>query len=410
MLSKEWTPIGHPLNTSSQEGLYMAIKATDYKQVSQRGKEIAFLKRHIKDNSKFLFDFRKDGKRFRKTFISDVDTPSNMIDYAKKALEIEIQKAGNLRPSIDQNINTSDFYTHYVESKKSNWSDKYHKILNGIFEKRIEPNIGKKRIKDIKPIDITTILAKAYKIDRKGKHVLDEKGKKIPSSNRIKKGILDLLVQMFKQAIEDELIEKSPVKSSHSISRIKREEKRIILDAEKKYRLVHQAIHKCFKDNPKVRALMLFGFYGRRRSEVLSLKWDDIGDDTYIIRGENSKVKTDMTFTLPEDVIAALTQIERDSEFIFSSNRNPKIPMNNVFDFSKKIIEETGIKEFNFHWMRNLSVSALSAMGVEAIHLSAMLGHTDTNTIRQYLELQREASSKQAIEASSKLLTSVNNA
>jgi hypothetical protein len=54
--------------------------------------------------------------------------------------------------------------------------------------------------------------------------------------------------------------------------------------------------------------------------------------------------------------------------------------------------------------MRNLAVSALSSMGVEAIHLSAMLGHIDTNTVKQYLSLQREKSSEHTLEASQRLL------
>ena len=58
----------------------------------------------------------------------------------------------------------------------------------------------------------------------------------------------------------------------------------------------------------------------------------------------------------------------------------------------KKFRDETGIQEFTFHWMRNLAVSALSSMGIEITHLSAMLGHTDSGTIRKYLSLQREAS------------------
>ena len=60
--------------------------------------------------------------------------------------------------------------------------------------------------------------------------------------------------------------------------------------------------------------------------------------------------------------------------------------------------------EFTFHWMRNLSVSALSAMGVEITHLSGMLGHTDGSTIRKYLSLQREASTTVTNKASAKLL------
>jgi hypothetical protein len=44
-------------------------------------------------------------------------------------------------------------------------------------------------------------------------------------------------------------------------------------------------------------------------------------------------------------------------------------------------------------------------MGVEVTHLSAMLGHTDSGTIRKYLSLQREASTAVTNEAAQRLLS-----
>ena len=110
-----------------------------------------------------------------------------------------------------------------------------------------------------------------------------------------------------------------------------------------------------------------------------------------------------MTFKLSSDVKEALSQCEHFSDYIFSSNRDPSKPISEIREHIEKVRAVT-YPEYNFHWMRNLAVSALSSMGVEAIHLSAMLGHTDTNTVKQYLSLQRESSSAHALDVSQRLL------
>ncbi len=198
--------------------------------------------------------------------------------------------------------------------------------------------------------------------------------------------------------MEDEIIDKSPIKKSHIPQRRFNEEKKIIVDAVDKYKKVHAAIHEIFKDNAHHRAFFLFGFYGRRLNEVATLSWDDINfkDGIYRVKREHSKVAQDMTFALPDDVKEALME--------FADVSGPVFHVREVKRHYSKIREKTGIHEFTFHWMRNLAVSALSAMGVETTHLSAMLGHTDPGTLRKYLSLQRAESTTRTNEAAKALL------
>jgi len=65
-----------------------------------------------------------------------------------------------------------------------------------------------------------------------------------------------------------------------------------------------------YKDNPHHRALFLFGFSGRRKTETICIKWEDIDfeNKTYIIVGANSKTDADMTFTLSDDLIDSLSE------------------------------------------------------------------------------------------------------
>ncbi len=78
------------------------------------------------------------------------------------------------------------------------------------------------------------------------------------------------------------------------------------------------------------------------------------------------------------------------SGYIFLTQKGTK--MDDFNSRINRIRDKSGIAEFSFHWMRNLLVSAASAEGVESIHLSAILGHTDGATVRKYLTLQNTAS------------------
>lgn len=380
----------------------MAIDYTQYIPCKLRGKEIENLRIH-KTEDKYLFDFRHNGSRYRKIFIPPIkDTRANNIARAKIALA-EFKEEKDTTVKNNQTVN--DVYNSIYSSLTT--SEKSKSTFLGTYTNRIQPFIGRLKIIQVKPTHISTILDSAYKIDRISKEaILDKDGKKIVSSPRVKKQIHEALTSIFKYAINNELIARNPIKPHHDIKRNYGEEKTIIIDAQAKYRAVYDAIHKLFKEKPKLRALYLFGFHGRRRNEVLTLKWTDVSEDTYVIRAENSKVKRDLQFTLPTDIKTALFELYpyRDSEYIFSSNLKPSVPLTNITYYSQKIIEETGIEDFSFHYMRNLAVSALSSHGVDTTHLSAMLGHTDASTLKKYLSLQLQASSAHTLDVSRRLL------
>ena len=205
-----------------------------------------------------------------------------------------------------------------------------------------------------------------------------------------------------KKAIEDEIIILSPVQKTHKIKRSQKQEKRVISgDAVEKYKTLSKAIHQVYADNPHHRALLLFGFYGRRKGEVLQLQWSDIDLETgmYVVRGSISKSGADRKYELADDLKEALNQFSGNQDgavfYVSSINRH----------MTKLIREESGIKEYTYHWMRNLLVSALSAKGVDSAYLSGILGHTDLNTVKQYLTVQETTASAVANAAAKKILS-----
>ena len=361
----------------------MAILLKDYETTKHKGLLI-----HKQDPNKFLFNFKLNGKNTRKVFHANpahgkadrLKTAYTELEKLKGVKDRVNKSGGNLNATIDEYFDKLQAMTDRNEDTRKAY-DLYYK-------KYIQPVIGKMKITNVAPTHITTIMTSV-------RHL----------SNSSRQKAIAILVPIFKLAIDEELIQFSPIKSIHRVKRKQIEEKKIVTDAETKYKKVYDAINTVFADNHKIRALFLLGFNGRRKTEVLQLKWSDIDftKESYTIRGENSKINTDMTFTLPADVKTALLQCEHFSDYIFASNRDPSRPIAEIREHVAKVRAVT-YPEYNFHWMRNLAVSALSSMGVEAIHLSAMLGHTDTNTVKQYLSLQRETSSAHTLDVSKRLL------
>jgi len=338
-----------------------------------------------KDGIKFWLNFKIAGKQYSKIWNSNpVHTRVDRIRQAQNQLEVfrnEITRKENIEANTEGTVD--DYWNMLVEDKKRKWSDAQMSKNKSYYNTYIKKMFGSKMIKDVKPAMFTAF-------NRTINHL----------ATRTQKMAYELLMPIFNLAIEDEIIYSSPIKKNHVPKRKAIEEKKSITRAEEKYRAVYKAINKVYADDPHNRAIFLFGFHGRRRNEVLTLQWEDINfdNDSYIIRKKVSKVNADMTFRLPDDVRNALLEFRDTSGNIFK--------VNSIVHLYKNIRNEPNVpKEFTFHWMRNLSVSALSAMGVEVTHLSAMLGHTDSGTIRKYLSLQREASTTVTNEASKRLLS-----
>lgn len=371
----------------------MGTYINDYLQVSYKGNTIPNLKIHKDNDSKFVIEFRVNRKRYRKTFTVDGSTKGRNIELARRVLDqyiTEISQVSNKPSSASPHMIINDYFDRLLEIKRNNWSEPHKYKLKGYFTKYIKPIIGEKEISEVKSSDITTIGANVSHL-----------------SKRSQKRLTEVLHPLFELAIEDESVQVSPIKKSHRVTRKMVEEKRVIYNAVEKYKKVHKSILSVYENNPTMRAIFLFGFYGRRRNEVLSLKWEnvDLKNNTFIIPKEESKVGIDLEFTLPEEIKPALEEIAKytgKEGLVFKSPRGGQY--SDIREHIYSIRTDSGIEEFGYHWMRNLAVSALSSQGVDAIHLSSLLGHTDTNTVKQYLSLQRKESSGMMQEVSKGLL------
>ena len=357
----------------------MAINIKDYEIISDN------IKIHKKDNSKFLFDFRLNNKRYRKV-IKIQATNWTKRDYIKEA-KIRLSQMMN---EIEQGYNPNDkikfnqLFELYCETIDT--STAWNKKKIQIYEYRIKPAIGNKQVKNIKEIDIQRIIKQMQKENLK------------PATQ---KKILEVLHPVFKFAIKNKIIQDNPLE----YIKVKvPSQKKIVTNASEKFKLIYHTILEVYKNDPFYRAFFLFGFSGRRKGEVIKLKWENIDLDNNYYWLETTKNNESQKFPLLPMIKTALLELPRKKKgLVFESPITGK-ELKNTDRQMKKLKKATGIEELSYHYMRNVLVSALAEQNTEAIILSGVLGHKDVNTINKYLSLNYYQSGLKAKEIVSDLV------
>ncbi len=357
----------------------MAIDLKAYTTTKHKGIKVN------KDHSVYLLEFKIDGKRYRRLFKGNSN--HGKADNLKVAFikrEEHIAEVKNQHPDTQvlSDKTVDDYFaTFLIRGKNGVRNDNVNKWLENYYKLHIQPRVGSMKVSAVQPVHINTIMDNLVHL-----------------SLRSQKTAYEILNPMFRRAVSDGAIKVSPVTQEHKVARSQKSEKRKVTDAVRKYKTVHAAIMKVYAQNPHHRALFLFGFEGRRKTETLLLRWQDIDlqNHTYTIIKEHNKVNEDMKYSMSNELVEALEEFNDTSGNVFNITW--------IADATKKIRIESKIPEFTFHWMRNLAVSALSTTGMNLVDLSAMLGHTSPDTLRQYLDIQREESSKKAVKQSEELL------
>ncbi|MCK5535573.1 MAG: tyrosine-type recombinase/integrase, partial [Bacteroidales bacterium] len=163
-------------------------------------------------------------------------------------------------------------------------------------------------------------------------------------------------------------------------------QKKIVTNATELFKRVYVGITEYYKDEPFYQALFLFGFTGRRKSEILNLKWEnvDLNNDYYWI--EDTKNGEKQRYPLPLMIKDPLMRILDDRVgLVFKSPIKRNKPLTGIDRPMRNLKKYIGIDSLTLHYMRNILVSTLAEQGTEAVTLSGILGHKDINTINKYL-------------------------
>lgn len=342
----------------------MAMNADDFIPIKNESN----LKIHKRDNTKFIADFRHGGKRYRKNiFLTTTDwDKKTCLNEAKRQLQAYKDDviAGYSSSSIVKLDKLFELYCETLDTSKE-WTS--IKIRN--YSLYIKGPLGHKQIDKIREMDVKKII-----------NTLSKKG----LSPRTQKLILEILKPLFNFATTNKYLKENPITS---LTVKIPSQKKIVTEATALFQKVYKGITSYYKDAPFYQALFLFGFTGRRKAEILNLKWENIDFTNNYYWIEDTKNDDKQKYPLPPYIKEQLQLIKDDHKgLVFKSPVNGGVIANTDRQM-RQLKQHTNIDNLSLHYMRNILVSMLAEQQTEAIVLSGILGHKDVNTINKYLSV-----------------------
>lgn len=323
------------------------------------------------DGYKYLLWAKIDKKLHKK--ILGYSKKDNLTDRSANlkanAYKKEVEEGYNPNKTIKLDT-LCDLY--FEGLKDTDWNT----VKRNVYNRYIKQALGQRNIDSIKEMHINKIIINMSKQGLKP---------------RTQKTIIEVLKPMFNFAVKNKIIRENP---AIDINVKVPSQKKLVTNATELFRKLYTGITEYYKDNPYYKALFLFGFTGRRKGEILNLKWENIDFTHNYYWIEDTKTDDQQKYELPYYLIEALQEIKDDRKgLVFKSPVTGKA-LTGLHRQMEHLKKYTGIENLSMHYMRNIIVSALAEQGTEAITLSGILGHKDPNTINKYLSINHYKSSQ----------------
>ncbi|MDH4943967.1 site-specific integrase [Sulfurimonas sp. C5] len=266
-------------------------------------------------------------------------------------------------------------YLEYAKSNKKTWRDDEIR-----YRKHIQPRVGNKIVKSLKPLDFEKMKAE-----------LSAKGLSASSV----KHCLAIARQVFNFAIKNDLIQNVPNPIANG--RVKMPE---LDNARLAYLTVEQAkeileILKLLSKNTYHLASFLL-FTGARFSEVATLRWQDIDFNTNTIYFKKNKKGNSRHIAISPQLMDILEKEMRKgepTELLFTrKNGTPYRSMPKYFISAvNAVIPNNDKKEAKYkittHSLRHTHASWLASTGLDILQIKEQLGHKTIEMTMRYSHL-----------------------
>jgi integrase/recombinase XerD len=138
---------------------------------------------------------------------------------------------------------------------------------------------------------------------------------------------------------------------------------------------------------------------GLRDKELCFLTWDDLDlkNATVLVSskdGFSPKDYEERVIPLPPDLVTLLKELPHRSKWVFPNSKGGRI--SHLLRRLKKIAKEVGVGHATLHKFRHTYATRLLESGVDIVTVQYLLGHSDIETTRQYLDPREELKRKAA--------------
>jgi integrase len=334
-----------------------------------------------KSGAEFLYvDFIDNNEKRQRKALQLPNTPANRklaanIIIPKLILSLEENKGEFFKNPIPT---VAEFIMKSINMHKSERNQDTHNDYISIYKNHIKDVFGSKKLDAIKPSDLRQWQSDLMTI-------------KNLSAGRIKT-IRTVLTRMYNDAIDDELITKSPL-DRVAIPTTKLPEI-IPFSADEVVKIIHAA-------KGQIENFVATAFFtGARSGELLGLKWEDINFERQEINIKRSikmglvrKTKTDYSVRTI-DMLDSLVPFLKE-QFKLTGSKNSYVFLNSdgnhIYDIKrirnthwKKLLKLCGIEYRTIYHTRH-TFATMMVENEDILWVSKMLGHKDsTITLQRY--------------------------
>ena len=147
---------------------------------------------------------------------------------------------------------------------------------------------------------------------------------------------------------------------------------------------------------PAIAAIRLLLLTGCRKSEILTLRWDDVDRTTGELRLRDAKAGPRMVplTSAAGAVLDGIPRIEGNPKVIVGQRRNDRLL--NLDHYWQSIRVQAGLEDVRIHDLRHSYASRALALGESLPVIGKLLGHRQVSTTARYAHLMRDAEKEAA--------------
>ena len=393
-------------------GLYLKVEDNFQKEL----KNITDINKYLKDNQTVTLQLRqkienKRGKKnftffhnetkedFSKMIVSSFNSIFSIIEASKLDIKEKISKGISLKKNKAEN----------QETKELNDNPTFLEVAEDFIQKRALLLRGKslksykttflytfKKIHNIKFSDITNKDITNL--------INDLKKQKIKDGSIVLKGIhLKVLFRKNRNLnnlvnLDDIELPKNGTKRDYRLSL---DDTKRIIQGLREYSKTTLKDGTVFYKKEELKNIFAFSLNGRRISEILNLRFEDINIDTrtFIIKSENAKGKKQLDFYIDDYLLEAIKSQAILRNVDLNSNSNKKVfktsSINTPLVNFQKMLNDMNLPKLRLHDLRHMIATTLVQNGTPIQHISRMLGHSSIAiTEARYATTNKEQANK----------------